>query len=123
LLDHRTEDNSAPLPIYVDLRFYSESIRRGETLDLKVLLKEALKRNGNHPSLLRSILTMFFVLCVKKRALIFDGLDEKLVHLDDAQAQNSFVNFGTHCSTVVSAFPKKTLGRNYNRRVDRRRRR
>ena len=98
LLKRRRHGDPAPLPIFIDLRLYSPTIHRGEVPDLETLLQEILDRvwETTHPQAFkaRDILRL-----VREAGaiLIFDGLDEKLVHLDDTQAGRSCAPCGMPC--------------------------
>ena len=88
LLEQRRTDPAVPLPIFIDLRFHSPTIHRGEVPDLETLLQEILDRawTTTHrpaftaPDILRLVRE-------EGAILIFDGLDEKLVHLDETQGR------------------------------------
>ena len=88
LLQRRRQGEDVPLPTFIDLRFYSETVRRGEVPTLDRLLAEILARawivSDRPPITPQDIQRM-----VREQGalLIFDGLDEKLVHLDEPQAQ------------------------------------
>ena len=88
LLDKREKIASTPLPIFIDLRFYSEKIRRHEVPELREFLEEIFQRDWQspHPMTVNSEAVLRLVR-EEGAILIFDGLDEKLVHLDDAQAR------------------------------------
>ncbi len=89
LLRQRESNPSLPLPIFIDLRYYSETIQKEARVprNIEALLKEALDRawRGTAPEVdPEDILRL-----VREEGaiLIFDGLDEKLVHLTEAQGQ------------------------------------
>lgn len=92
LLDMRREGTDAPLPIFLDLGTYMDSIegarRSGAAarlLERDAFLDELLRRTWKHsgpPLVAKQLLWL-----VRERGalLIVDGLDEKLVHLSEAQ--------------------------------------
>ena len=86
LLDARASDPSKPLPIYIDLR-----LRLGEpgkVPTLQVLLAEVIERN--HKLAGKSPLTPDEIIRLVQEegaVIIFDGLDEKIVHLPPAEAR------------------------------------
>ena len=88
LLKQRREGAEMPLPIFIDLRYYSETVHKGHVPSLEVLLREVLEQVWKTDTDLlfrpRDILRL-----VREEGaiLIFDGLDEKLVHLDEIQAR------------------------------------
>ena len=79
LLDRRSCGRSAPLPIYVDLSIGTDDVGRVPTLD--ELLTEHIRRN--HKLTQGRIGVGEILKLVRERGalMIFDGLDEKLVHL------------------------------------------
>ncbi|HXA18323.1 MAG TPA: pentapeptide repeat-containing protein, partial [Thermoanaerobaculia bacterium] len=89
LLRQRESAHGLPLPIFIDLRYYSETIQKEARVprNIEALLREALDRawRGTGPEVdPEDILRL-----VREEGaiLIFDGLDEKLVHLTEAQGQ------------------------------------
>jgi WD40 repeat protein len=88
LLDRRKQDPSVPLPIFIDLRAYSETIRRHEVPELRAFLEEIFRHTWKSPERV-AIDPEDVIRLVREEGaiLIFDGLDEKLVHLDDGQAR------------------------------------
>ena len=88
LLARRRKGEDMPLPIFIDLRAYSDSIRKGNVPDLETLLQEVLERvwttTQELPFTAQDILRL---VREEGAVLIFDGLDEKLVHLDEIQGR------------------------------------
>ena len=88
LLARRGKGEDVPLPIFIDLRAYSDTIHKGSVPDLETLLQEVLgqvwKTSDELPFTAQDILRL-----VREEGaiLIFDGLDEKLVHLDETQGR------------------------------------
>ena len=92
LLQRREEDPKAPLPIFLDLRTYMESIEgaRGQRTPAKlptveVLLGELMARAWKHPGAPPEPAQLLRMVREEGAVVIVDGLDEKLVHLSDAQ--------------------------------------
>ncbi|MCB1227766.1 MAG: pentapeptide repeat-containing protein, partial [Verrucomicrobiales bacterium] len=86
LLDRRRTDRSTPLPIYIDLR-----LRLGESgavPTLEQLLQQVIVRNHKlaHASPLTPA-TIIRLVREEGAVIMFDGLDEKIVHLPPAEAQ------------------------------------
>jgi len=89
LLLQRASDPSLPLPIFIDLRYYSETIQKEARVprNIEALLGEAIDRAWRST---RSEVDPEDILGLVREEgalLIFDGLDEKLVHLTEAQGQ------------------------------------
>ena len=86
LLAQRRKGEDVPLPIFIDLRAYSDTIRKGSVPNLETLLQEVLgqvwKASKELPFTAQNILRL---VQEEGAVLIFDGLDEKLVHLDEIQ--------------------------------------
>ena len=88
LLARRESDPTVPLPIYFDLRLLGTDVRkRDAALDelLADLIKRAWRTGGVSPSVSPDdVITAV----QRRRALvIFDGLDEVLVHMSEQQGQ------------------------------------
>ena len=88
MLDRRKKGEAVPLPIFIDLRSYSQTIHEGKVPELREFLQEVFQHawKSSHPV---SIKPEDVLRLVREEGaiLIFDGLDEKLVHLDDSQAR------------------------------------
>ncbi|MCH7726117.1 MAG: hypothetical protein IH991_06515, partial [Planctomycetes bacterium] len=86
LIDARRQDPSLPLPIYIDLRLFMPTIQEQKKVptDLVELLDEILPR-AKHRGDVSGISGEDIIKLVQQDGaiLIFDGLDEKLVHLDE----------------------------------------
>lgn len=84
LLDLRRSDASIPLPIYIDLRYGDAS----NTATLHDLLTEHVTRNPNLVS--SEISASDLIRSVREHGslMIFDGLDEKMVHMDPKRARD-----------------------------------
>ena len=88
LLSQRAEGKEAPLPIFIDLRHYSATVHRGEIPSLEILLQELLEQVWKTPNEITFTAQDILRLVREEGAvLIFDGLDEKLVHLDETQGR------------------------------------
>ena len=87
LLSQRREGKEVPLPIFIDLRLYSEAIHKGNIPKLEELLQELLDRVWKTPRIKFTAQDILRLVREEGAVLIFDGLDEKLVHLDEAQGQ------------------------------------
>ena len=90
LLTRRQADPSLPLPIYLDLRHVHIDKNSAQVPNLNLIIDMALNggwRSGDATNQITS--SMVIEQVTKQGALvIFDGLDEVLVHLDAAQGQN-----------------------------------
>ncbi|MBX7212283.1 MAG: pentapeptide repeat-containing protein [Verrucomicrobiaceae bacterium] len=86
LLDRRMSDASVPLPIYIDLRLRLGSPKEVPTLE--ELLAEVIRRN-HHLSTASPLTPAEIIRLVRHEGavILFDGLDEKIVHLPTAEAQ------------------------------------
>ncbi len=86
LLELRRDDPSVPLPIYLDLRTLSTEARRREP-DLAELLADLLKRAWQTGAAEALVRPADVIHAVQQRGavVIFDGLDEVLVHLSELQ--------------------------------------
>ena len=86
LLQQRRNGEQVPLPIFIDLRLHSPTIHEGKVPDLETLLQEILSHTWMTTET-RSFTAADILRLVRQEGaiLIFDGLDEKLVHLDEAQ--------------------------------------
>ena len=88
LIDARRKDPSLPLPIYIDLRLFIPTIQEQKKVptNLVELLDEVLGR-ATHRGDVSGISGEDIVRMVQQDGaiLILDGLDEKLVHLDENQ--------------------------------------
>ncbi|MGZ0167359.1 MAG: NACHT domain-containing protein, partial [Planctomycetales bacterium] len=88
MIDQRKQDRSLPLPIYIDLRLFVPTIQEQKKVptNLVELLDEVLGR-ATHRGDVSGISGEDIVRMVQQDGaiLIFDGLDEKLVHLDENQ--------------------------------------
>jgi len=88
LLAQRRRDEQVPLPIFIDLRLFSPSVHNKEVPPLETLLQELLAQAWK--GFYRPAFTAQDVLRLVREEgaiLIFDGLDEKLVHLDETQGR------------------------------------
>ncbi len=88
LLERRATDPSLPLPLFVDLRHYLFDRKQHVPTSIHELLSAVIARNWRQPGpptvtaddLLRLVRT-------ERALLIFDGLDEKTVHMTPAEAR------------------------------------
>jgi WD40 repeat protein/uncharacterized protein YjbI with pentapeptide repeats len=89
LLERRRTEPETPLPIYVDLRLYVEkSGQREEVPTLREILAGVIERSWKLPQPAGVTPDDLIRLVREEGAVaIFDGLDEKIVHLRTAQAQ------------------------------------
>ena len=89
LLAERAHNRALPLPIYVDLRGYTASDYPGP-IRLDNILQSCLASNWKGGALSENIQpSEVIALARQQRALVlFDGLDEVVVHLGQKQAQN-----------------------------------
>ncbi len=87
LLERRDKNEKVPLPIYLDLRYVGESAR--QELVLEEILELILKRSWKSgPEQKRLTAPELIALVEKEGALvIWDGLDEVLVHLETHAGQ------------------------------------
>ena len=88
LLQRRQAGAAVPLPIFLDLCHYSQSVHEGKVPDLPTLLQEMLSRVWESP-LPTGFRADDILRLVRQEGaiLICDGLDEKLVHLDEQQGR------------------------------------
>ena len=88
LLKRRRDGEDAPLPIFIDLRIYSPTIHKGDVPPLEQLLQELLDRvwETTHRQAFKAE-DILRLVREEGAILIFDGLDEKLVHLDETQCR------------------------------------
>ncbi|MGZ5465090.1 MAG: pentapeptide repeat-containing protein [Thermoanaerobaculia bacterium] len=89
LLRQRVSDPSVPLPIFIDLRYYSETIQKEARVprNIEALLGEALDRAWRSARPEVDPEDILRLVREEGAILMFDGLDEKLVHLTEAQGQ------------------------------------
>ena len=92
LLDQRADGKEVPLPIYLDLRTHISSIEdnkaQSKVPELEPFLDELLRRGWKSTETTPLTGTQFLRLVREQGALaILDGLDEKLVHLNEAQGK------------------------------------
>jgi len=88
LLDRREKDPTTPLPIFVDMRAYTKAIHEQKVLPLREFLREIFQHPWKVPHAVDLDPDAVLRLVREEGALlIFDGLDEKLVHLDDREAR------------------------------------
>src|ERR1700682_872238 len=87
LLDRRDKGEKVPLPIYLDLRHVGESARRELVLDeiLDLILKRSWKSGPDGGKL--SAQELIGLMQNECALVIWDGLDEVLVHLDPNPGQ------------------------------------
>jgi WD40 repeat protein len=91
LLDLRERGESAPLPIYLDLRThlsYVDDQQAGTKVpELEPLLDELLRRTWKHAGPPLTGAELLRLVRQEGAVVIFDGLDEKLVHMNEAQGE------------------------------------
>ena len=88
LLARRRKGEDMPLPIFINLRAHSDTIRKGSVPSLEILLQEILEQAWETPGKLPFMAEDILRLVREEGAvMIFDGLDEKLVHLDEDQGR------------------------------------
>ena len=86
LLERRKRGEDAPVPIYIDLRLDVAS--RAQVPTLEELLAEVIRRNSHlSGSATLTPADILFLVRTEGALLIFDGLDEKIVHLGPSDAQ------------------------------------
>ena len=88
LIERRQQGERLPLPVFIDLRLYSPTLQKHKEVpaDLAALLDEILQRAGHQGEISGFSGTDILRMVRHEQALlIFDGLDEKLVHLDESQ--------------------------------------
>src|SRR5215471_7149814 len=111
LLEKRRAGHDVPLPIFIDLRFHSPTIHRGEVPDLETLLQEMLDRAWTTTH--RPAFTAADILRLVREEgaiVIFDGLDEKLVHLDETQGR-AFLRTLWNALPPFEVRPERAMGR------------
>ena len=89
LLDERQRDPSVPLPIFVDLRRYVAGTGPNDSVpSLRALLDSVIEHNRREaqPPTLRAD-DILEAVRNQGALIVFDGLDEKLVHLDPGRAR------------------------------------
>jgi WD40 repeat protein/nucleoside phosphorylase/uncharacterized protein YjbI with pentapeptide repeats len=89
LLEERANDPSLPLPIFIDLRENYLSYKAGSPLPtLEEIIAESMRRNWKMETQSSVSSTEILKLVRQQNAvIIFDGLDEKIVHMDSKMAQ------------------------------------
>ena len=88
LLSQRGRGENLPLPIFIDLRNYSATIHEGTVPGVEVLLEEMLDQVWKSPDqIMFNAQDILRMVREEGAVLIFDGLDEKLVHLDETQGR------------------------------------
>lgn len=89
LSEEREADPSLPVPVFIDLRENYLSYKEGSPLPtLEALIEESIRRNWRLEK--GSTITPDDVLQLVREegaVIIFDGLDEKIVHMDSKMAQ------------------------------------
>ena len=86
LLDERDKDPNLPLPIYIDLRHRMNP--RNGVPRLEEILDNALQRNWRKTEPLTVTAQQLIGLARQGKAIVlFDGLDEQIVHYSEADAQ------------------------------------
>ncbi len=86
LLDEREKDPNLPLPIYIDLRHRMSSSNGVPRLE--EILDNALRRNWRKTEPLTVTAQQLIGLARQGKAIVlFDGLDEQIVHYSEADAQ------------------------------------
>jgi WD40 repeat protein len=89
LLDLRERGEAAPLPIYVDLRVHVaaiEGVREGAQVpELSELLGELLRRTWTCEGRAPEVAQVLRMVREQGAVILIDGLDEKLVHMTEAQ--------------------------------------
>jgi len=88
LLDQRRDDPSLPLPIYFDLRKLATGLRRSDPT-LGAILDDLIVRSWETGQLVPAVTATDVVTAVQDRGaiVVFDGLDEVLVHMEESQGQ------------------------------------
>lgn len=86
LLERRARGESAPLPIYIDLRVGSDDL--GKVPTLIELLTEHIRRNPKLTDSHASAADLLNLVREQGALMIFDGLDEKIVHLPPKLARD-----------------------------------
>lgn len=89
LLDERAKDVSVPLPIFIDLRENYLAYKAGSPLpSLEEIITESIRRNWKLENTSSVSAAEILKLVRQQNAvIIFDGLDEKIVHMDSKMAQ------------------------------------
>ena len=89
LLEERAKDSSLPLPIFIDLRENYLSYKAGSLLPtLEEIITESMRRNWKMETQSSvSALEILKLVRQQNAVIIFDGLDEKIVHMDNKMAQ------------------------------------
>ena len=89
LLNERAKDASLPLPIFIDLRENYIAYKAGSPLPtLEEIITESMRRNWKLETE-SSVSAADILKLVRQQnaVIIFDGLDEKIVHMDSKMAQ------------------------------------
>ena len=88
LLDAGETDGSVPLPIYFDLRVLGTEIRKRDAT-LEEILTDLIKRawRTGHASTRVTSAEVVHAVQQRRAVVIFDGLDEVLVHMSEQQGQ------------------------------------
>jgi NACHT domain/TIR domain len=117
LLKRRRDGEEAPLPIFIDLRIYSPTIHKGDVPPLERLLQELLDRvwETTHRQAFKAQ-DILRLVREEGAILIFDGLDEKLVHLDETQCR-AFLRTLWNALPPFEARPNRASERSGRRRA------
>ena len=88
LLQKRQHDKTLPLPIYLDLRHLGDKAKSSPSLNeiLEVLLNKSWR--GGQPNINLTAADVIRLVQQQGALLIFDGLDEVLVHLNTPDGQS-----------------------------------
>lgn len=85
LLEKRRDDRAVPLPIYVDLRDY---VGRTEVPTIEELLQNVIDHSWKLTDRRVTAATLVRLVREEGAVIIFDGLDERIVHLSSGRARD-----------------------------------
>jgi len=85
------EENTTLNPIYLDLRHFASSEAINREFDWQEIVELVVKKSLNQFKKDMSVTTIFDIIKRGEAFVIFDGLDEVTVHLDDDRRANAFI--------------------------------
>ncbi|MCV6608497.1 MAG: pentapeptide repeat-containing protein [Campylobacterales bacterium] len=91
LIKLRKKNKSLPIPIYLDLRFFAGSTLIDKDFFIEEIIETVVKKSETRFSNYTSFIQIQKEIQRGNVFIIFDGLDEVLVHLEDKRRADSFI--------------------------------
>ena len=85
------EEDTALNPIYLDLRHFASSEAINQEFEWQEIIEIVIRKSLNQFKKDMSVATIFDIIKRGEAFVIFDGLDEVTVHLDDDRRANAFI--------------------------------